>query len=286
MSGSVTSSGVVTQAVTNSQGHALTMTVERPAQPLQIQTRAGAPDAVTGRQRVDVSVSSYGFFGSDNGQVESNGSAVRGAAVNSADTWATFSNTPGSRLDASLGAPSLQHSYMGVGSLGRRAGGTSGRFYSYAYGLFGGRSTTDMPTTGRAEYQGGFEGLEQVAFNGAPMQTMSISGRANLTADFAARTVRGRIDDVSNHGMGPIKTPAGYSIGYNGAITGSSFAGTSWLTQANSDAPLNGFAQNTGALHGGFFGPGAAETAGALGVSAADAQKSMLVTGAFGAAKR
>jgi hypothetical protein len=286
VTGTVNSSGVVTQTVANAYTNAAEMTVETKAQPTTIQTQVQKLNDGSGRQRVDVSAGTFGYFGTNDGTLESNGAAVRGAAVNAPETWATFSDKPGSRLDASLGAPSLAHSYVGTGSLGKRAAASTGDFFSYAFGFFGGKSTTDMPTSGKAEYAGGFEGLEQTATAGAPVQTSNISGKANLSADFAAKTVRGRIDDVNNHSLGPVKTAAGYSIGFDGKITNSTFAGSSWLTQKNSDAPVNGFTQNGGTLQGGFFGPGAAETAGAIGLAAADANKKVLVTGAFGGRKK
>ncbi|MBX9759677.1 MAG: transferrin-binding protein-like solute binding protein [Beijerinckiaceae bacterium] len=285
-SGTINSKAVVTQVVSNAYTNAATMTVETTTIPTRIQTQVQALNDNSGLQRVDTSVGTYGWFGASDGKMETNGSAVRGAAVNSSDTWAVYTNTPGSRLDASLGAPSLEHSYAGLGALGKRAAGSTGAFYSNAFAFFGGKSTTDMPTSGKADFAGSFEGLEQVATANAPVQTSNISGKANMTADFAAKTIRGRIDDINNHSVGPLKQPAGYSIGYDGRITDSSFAGASWLTQRNSDAPLAATTQNSGNVQGGFFGPGAAEAAGALGVSAQDASRKTLVTGAFGARKK
>jgi hypothetical protein len=221
----------------------------------------------------------------DNANLESNGSAVRGSIVNGQNNWVALSNSPGSRLDGSLGAPSLEHSYGGVASStgGVRSGSSSDTSFNIA-GIFGGRATSDMPTSGRADYAGGFEGLEHSSVD-AKLQISNVSGKANLSADFAAKTVRGRIDDVKNHSSGPIAQSAGYSIGYNGSISGPNFAGASWLTQVNSDAPLNGYSQN-GSLQGGFFGPGAAEATGALSTLAADGNKRLLVTGAFGSKKK
>ena len=284
--GTINSKGVVTQVVSNAYTNAATMTVESKTGPTTIQTQVQTLNDSSGRQRVDTSVGTFGWFGTNDGLMESNGSSVRGNAVAASDTWVIFTDKPGNRLDASLGAPSLVHSYAGVGSLGKRAAGSTGDFVANAFAFFGGKSTTDMLTSGKADYAGTFEGIEQSAATGAPVQTANISGKANLSADFVAKTVRGRVDDVSNHSAGPIKTSTGYSVGFDGKITDSSFAGNSWLTQANSDAPLNGFTQNAGVMQGGFFGPAAAETAGALGVTAADANKKLVVTGAFGAKKK
>lgn len=285
-SGTLNSQGVVTTMVSNVYTNATTMTVETKETATIVQTQVQALNDQSGNQRVDTSAGTYGWFGTNDGKLETNGAAVRGNSILSSDTWAIYTNTPGSRLDTSLGAPSLEHSYVGLGSLGKRAVGSAGAMRSHTFAFFGGKSTTDMPTSGKADYKGAFEGVEQsVATGGAP-QTSSISGKANLSADFAAKTVRGRVDDVNNHTSGPIKTPSGYSIAFDGKITQSGFAGNAWLTQKNSDAPLSGFVENSGTLQGGFFGAGAAEAAGALGVSAADANKKLLVTGAFGAKKQ
>jgi hypothetical protein len=252
------------------------------ASQLNVDVRAGQTPAT---KQVFLSGAAPFTIQSGEATVESNGSSYRGAVVNGSSAYAVFSNTPGSRLDASLGSPSLQYAYAGVAHIGAmRAGTTGGRAFSTS-GLFGGAATSDMPTSGKADYAGGFEGMENSALNDQPMKVSNISGKANLSADFAARTVRGRIDDVSNHSVGPIKQAAGYRIEFNGAITGSSFSGSSWLTRANSDAPLSGYA-HSGNLQGGFFGPGATETAGGLTVNAADANKKMQVAGAFGAKKK
>ena len=204
-SGTINSKAIVTQVVTNAYTNATTMTVETTTIPDRVQTQVQMQNDNSGLQRVDTSAGTYGWFGANDSKMETNGSAVRGAAVNSSDTWAIYTNTPGNRLDASLGAPSLEHSYAGLGSLGKRAAGSTGAFYSYAFAFFGGKSTTDMPTSGKADYAGSFEGLEQVAPTSSPVQTSNISGKANLTADFGAATVRGRIDDVNNHSVGPLK---------------------------------------------------------------------------------
>jgi hypothetical protein len=238
-----------------------------------------------GMKQVFVSGAAPFTIQSSEATVESNGSSYRGAVVNSSNSYAVFSNTPGTRLDASLGSPSLQYAYAGVGHIGAMRAGTTGDTAFATSGLFGGAATGDMPTSGKADYAGGFEGIENSALNGQPMKVSNISGKANLSADFAAKTVRGRIDDVSNHSLGPIKQAAGFSIGFNGSMTGSTFSGSSWLTQANSDAPLSGYS-STGVMQGGFFGPGAAETAGALTVNSSDASRKLQVTGAFGAKKK
>jgi hypothetical protein len=52
---------------------------------------------------------------------------VRGQAVNSQNDWVVLSNAPGSRLDASLGATSLEHSYAGTAWKSSPPGGPFGR---------------------------------------------------------------------------------------------------------------------------------------------------------------
>ncbi len=48
-----------------------------------------------------------------------------------------------------------------------------------------------MPTSGKADYAGTFEGLEQSAPTGAPVQTSNISGTANLSATSPQMTCAG-----------------------------------------------------------------------------------------------
>lgn len=282
--------GSVNAKAVTSSGH--TDSLFTKATPMNVSADASnvninlTPAPEGGAQR-RASVGVYGFrpFTTDNANIESNGSAVRGSIINGQTSWIVLSNSPGSRLDGSLGVSSLEHSFVGVASSkeGVRAGSGSDIAFNAA-GIFGGRSTSDMPTSGKADYAGGFEGLEHSSVD-AQLQMSNVSGKANLAADFAAKTVRGRIDDVKNHSSGPLAQSAGYSVGYNGTITGSNFAGTSWLTQVNSDAPLSGYSQS-GTLQGGFFGPGAAEAAGALSALGVNGNKKLLVTGAFGAKKK
>ncbi len=109
--------------------------------------------------------------------MESNGSSVRGNAVSSSDTRVIFTEKPaaGSTRASARQAYSIR---TRVGSLGKWAAGSTGDFFSYAFGFFGGKSTTDMPTSGKADYAGTFEGLEQSAPTGLPVQTSNISGTA------------------------------------------------------------------------------------------------------------
>ena len=243
-----------------------------------------APEGGTQR-RASIGILGFRPLTTDNANIESNGSSVRGSIIHDQTSWVVLSNSPGSRLDGSLGVSSLEHSFAGAASStgGVRAGSGSDVAFDAA-GIFGGRSTSDMPTSGKADYAGGFEGLEHSSAD-ATLQISNVSGKANLAADFAAKTVRGRIDDVKNHNSGPLAQSAGYSVAFDGKMTGSNFAGTSWLTQANSDAPMSGFSQS-GNLQGGFFGPGAAEAAGGLSALGVNGNKKLLVTGAFGAKKK
>ncbi len=275
LNSTVSSQAVVSDIITNRYTNNATFTPQTGATP--------RPVTIDSR---GVAVQGTYALRNDNARFESNGSSVRGALVNDPQTWATVSNAPGSRLDASLGSSSLEHAYAGTGMMGPLRAGTTGDSAFQAFGFFGGRATGDMPNSGRAEYAGGFEGLEHSALTGQTMQTSNISGKANVSADFAAKTVRGRIDDVNNHSVGPMPQPAGYSIGFTGAISNSLYAGSSWITQRNSDAPLAGAVQNTGVVQGGFFGPGAVETAGGISVTTADANRKLLVTGGFGAKKK
>jgi hypothetical protein len=283
--GTMNAKGVNTQSIVNAFDPTVrTYTVETKDKPDDVVAYVKTPDPDTKLQDVDVKARA-GFF-SNKASFESNGAAFRGHATSDDKTWAVVSNSPGSRLDSSLGSMSLESSFAGVAAFGPRMAGRTGTSYSYASGFFGGQTAGNMPTSGRAEYIGAFEGIEESTVNGSESVRRNISGKANLTADFAARSVSGRIDDINNHNLGPIKVPAGYSLAFDGRITNTEFSGAAWMTNRNSNAPLDFTPQNSGVVQGGFFGPGAAETAGALGVATGDSVRKSLITGAFGAKKK
>jgi hypothetical protein len=286
--GSFTSTGLISRSVANANTQSASFSLPKGTEAVQVRTGVGDVDAA-GKQQVDVTVEGMRGFSRASGRIESNGVGYKGdAALAMPDGTPTgdyvrFTNAPGASLDLSLGAPSLAYSYVGQGGIGTRAEGSSGDMVSYAFAMFGGSKTTDMPTTGKADYVGTFEGREQRALNGgAKITTQDLSGQVRLSADFAQGQVNGQVSSLNAHSAAG-KTPVSYNIGFGGSISGSGFAGAAFL-QETSNKPA--WHNTGGALQGGFFGPKAAETAGALALTAQDGQQKLLVTGAFGAKKQ
>lgn len=255
-------------------------------------TNAGATGPST-QQKIETTSSALGATKNVVGLIESDGGNLyRGGGSSPVNDYVYFTNTPSKALESSLGATTLAYSYIGMGAVGARTDSITGfTIDSYVFSLFGGKKTTDMPTTGSATYVGAFEGVEQTgATAGSRIDTSRLSGVANLTADFASKKVSGRIDDLNRYSAttasySPIKAATDYSLGFSGAITGNSFAGTATLNEKNSNTVMTHTTQ-TGALQGGFFGPAAAEATGALAVSSTHDTTKTLVTGAFGAKKQ
>jgi hypothetical protein len=107
--------------------------------------------------------------------------------------------------------------------------------------------------------------------------------------DFGAAKVTGRVDDIQAYRASavstvPSKSSVDYSLVFTGDIIGTGFVGKTQMTQAGASTPTDGV-QN-GAVQGGFFGPQAAETAGALVVTATNGATKRAVVGGFGAKKQ
>lgn len=222
----------------------------------------------------------------------SGGTLFRGGGSNQSHEYVYYTSAPSRALENSLGVTTLAYSYIGMGAIGEPTFKTSGYMYDTSiFSLFGGQKTTDMPTSGAASYQGAFEGVEQGTIAGATsVSNARISGAANMNADFKAGTVSGRIDDVNRYtystgAYSPVKSTADYSLGFSGAITGNAFGGGASLNQKNSSTLMTNTTQ-TGAMQGGFFGPKAAEAAGAVAVTSNHDGNWTLMSGSFGAKKQ
>jgi len=192
------------------------------------------------------------------------------------------------RLESSLGVVSLAYSYVGEAEtrVARTDDGTSQE--SVAFAFFGGAQTprADMPTAGQATYSGAFMGKEVVVTRGAAFGgALDIAGDVTMTADFGAGLVNGRIADIRPRAPSATAGPSPYSIGFSGVIDGAQFYGDASLHEAGADQRLPGASQS-GAMQGGFFGPKAAEAAGALAIKSVTGPTTTLVTGAFGAKKQ
>lgn len=243
-------------------------------------------------QKVTMSASGHPGTGQMSGVIENNGGELyRGSAIGTGGDYVYYTNTPTKALNDSLGATALSHSYVGLGGVSARAAGSSGAMESHAIALFGGdkTKTADMPTTGSANYKGAFMGVEQDWRGGsAPVVSSRLNGAVEMSADFAAGSVTGRVGDISRStpgGNGFEQKATDYSIGFNGKIDGVDFAGTSGLTQWGTNKPIASTLQS-GVVQGGFFGAQASEAAGAIAISSAHDATRTLVTGSFGAKKQ
>ncbi len=224
------------------------------------------------------------------GTITSNGADqyVGGGTGSNQNDYLSVTNA----LKSSLGTTTLSYAYVGEGSIGKQtSSGQSFSFDGYMFNLFGGQKThiSDMPTTGTANYEGAFKGKELLARPGFDPISSDLDGRANLTANFAANTVTGTIDNLRDYQASdatPTYNARKHTISLNGAISGNQFSGTAAL--AGTAYPS---AQQSGTVQGGFFGPKAAEAAGALAVKFVydtrnNISSTALVTGAFGAKKQ
>ncbi len=291
--GGVTSTAVVARTRANANTSSVDFTVVSSG--ATTQTWANPDTDAFGAspgQIVTTSVETVAGTGQMKGVIESNGGELyRGSATGAGGDYIYYTNTPTKALNDSLGASALSYSYIGLGGLATRAAGSSGTMESHAMALFGGTQTaaSDMPVSGKADYKGAFEGVEQDWRGGAAkVVTSRLAGAVNMTADFAAASVNGRVDYINRYtptARGFDKRATDYSIGFKGQIIGNGFDGKSSLTQWGSDKAIESTTQ-TGILQGGFFGPKAAEATGALAVSSAHDATRTLVTGAFGAKKQ
>jgi hypothetical protein len=112
-----------------------------------------------------------------------------------------------------------------------------------------------------ATYNGTFYGYTAVNGDDLTQGQGDVAGRVSLTADFGAAKVSGNVYDMQS----PAGPDPGYGIALNGTITGAHYSGTAQFTNAASApgaAPVAGYA--SGEMTGGFYGPGALETAGAV----------------------
>lgn len=193
-----------------------------------------------------------------------------------------------STLAGSLGATSLSHAYVGeTFAQSSTTAGAGVRRVSEASAFYGGRATSNMPKTGAATYVGAFQGRETIGSPGVSPANARLRGDMTLDADFAAATLRGRIDQVQARADGAADWSArAYGVSLEGVIRGAALSAESVsLVDPNTGAPLSKIA-HWGAASGGFFGPGAAEAAGALALTAKEGRTQRLITGAFGLKRR
>ncbi len=196
-----------------------------------------------------------------NGRVDA--SAVSASGMDSIEIWNT------------LGAQTLSHSYAGVGTQVHEHPTTP---VLLAYGVHGGSATpvSDMPTSGVATYSnsGGFLGI-RTQVSPTMANPVAVRGDVEVTAHFGAASVVGTIDNMSAVRTG---TPMTDRVTFDASIAGNTFTTTSVHHAGLTDV--------SGLVTGGFYGPQAAETAGAIALHGDTMSNDrVILNGAF-AAKR
>lgn len=136
-------------------------------------------------------------------------------------------------------------------------------FGTWGYVVHGSRTpAAAMPTVGSATYRG--EAYAQVweptPANASVRFSQSYSGSLNLTADFAAGSIAGRIDNLrrgTTFGSDSAPVSGEFTIG-NGTIQGNA------LSADLSGSDLTNEVAFTGNVRGAFYGPAAEEAAGVM----------------------
>lgn len=163
--------------------------------------------------------------------------------------------------------------------------------------LHGGTATSasDMSSlrTGNvtASYTGTFEGIRftngQNAF-AAGDEYLDARGNISVNANFGTGTVSGSTGTLQTDPNTP--KGLGYGVGFtNAPITGSTYAGNAYFTNGTSNTAAGSATTNgTSSVIGGFYGPGAAETAGSIRVqgTAPGTNGTTNILGSFGAKKQ
>ncbi len=148
-------------------------------------------------------------------------------------------------------------------------------------GFHVGAGTASMPTSASATYTGKTVGTA-IASNGA---AIVFGGDTNVNANFGAGTVTGRNSNLTIVGGDFSGQGTGFDVTMNGSISGNSYSGSSALVNPGTNTNI-GIAGPSN-LSGGFYGAGAADTAGAYSASSSGTStgNTISVVGAFGATK-
>jgi C-lobe and N-lobe beta barrels of Tf-binding protein B len=182
--------------------------------------------------------------------------------------------------------PSGFLSYSDFGLLSSTSGTTGTNVGGYHNGTP--TALSGLPTAVTATYGGMFVGEARSAGSTAvATPANALAGTANLTANFGSGAISGKVSNLTTPtayatGGGISSSPVGYGLGMNGTISGGAYTGTAGFTNAAGTAAAGSVTSS--ALNGGFYGPNATETAGALVVrGTAPTGTATVITGAFGA---
>jgi hypothetical protein len=147
-------------------------------------------------------------------------------------------------------------------------GGTTSGYVGHIYG---GEGTQAMPVNiATATYSGRFIGLavgpgDDAIGNGSGGDAANLEGNVAITANFTSGQVAGAVTDIVRSPTSaddPVATAAPYALAMTGAtITGNTYGGGA---VAFTDTGSGAGSVSGSTFIGGFYGPDAAETAGAL----------------------
>ncbi|MCY4572302.1 MAG: transferrin-binding protein-like solute binding protein [Gemmatimonadetes bacterium] len=153
----------------------------------------------------------------------------------------------------------------------------------YSYLVYGNR-TADMPTTGTANYSGGFRAREWPTDDALGSDNANVrfyQGDFNLSADFGGSAVTGNATNIQsrpgNSGASWGNVSGGLS--FNATISGNGLS----ATDLSGSRDLAGY--SGGRVSGAFYGPAAKEAAGVFDATH-DATQNTVLHGYFGAQKQ
>ena len=145
--------------------------------------------------------------------------------------------------------------------------------------LIHGNRTTDMPTTGTADYDGGFRAREMPSDQAGFTSDASVThyrGDFNLSANFGSTEVTGNATLLeSSPGDGTYVTASG-GLNFNATISGNGLS----ASDLSGSGDLAGY--SGGRVNGAFYGPGAADGV----FDATHGTQNKIITGYFGGQKQ
>jgi hypothetical protein len=212
---------------------------------------------------------------------------VNGSFAITASTDPALTTSDGGDWELYAAVVGLQYTNFGTWSLNPCAN-SSNCTPKYA-GTIGGAQpgvslTSTMPSSGSATYTGGAVGyvIQPVADNSH--NAGQFWGTSTLNANFGTGGITGSITginvySVNNGGSGQTLLGTMNNIGLAATISGAQYSGTTDVTgSAGTAFDITGA---TGQIKGGFYGPGAAETAGVFYLTGGANNTSLM--GSFGA---
>lgn len=179
----------------------------------------------------------------------------------------------------------LQYTDFGYWTLSRCANGSlcSNEYIGTIGGARSGvAETQDMPTTGSATFTGNASGFVLQPIGKNSRNWGDFYGDAELMANFGTGEITGGVTGIDTYkASSPENQGTVNDIEFAGMIDGSTFAGTA--TADSTAGTAFDIAGATGTFNGAFYGPGAAEAAGAFTVNGGPNETAL--QGSFGVAQ-